>query len=239
MRLSVPKIEKNDSTMKNIIALFFFSILGFNTIGFAQEIKQNVLQKDTAFWTTTPTFVKVSSLVTTQSIGFQASVEKYFIQKEINKIRKSGRIKTIREDRFLSLDLGYYYQAGLHHNWFLTGTYHLRRTGKRGIYAEFSPFVGISRTYISDETYKINSNGGVELSHLAGDWFLTSGFSYGIGKTFNESKSFLLKDIYAKLFLQYMYPNFGFIGFKPSFQIGTSFSLDKWQQRSKKRIKYK
>jgi hypothetical protein len=225
--------------MKSTFVLLVFSILGFNSIGFAQKAPQNVAQKDTTYWTTTPTFVKASSLVTTQSIGFQASVEKYFIQKEINKIRKSGRVKTIRKDRFLSLDLGYYYQAGLHHNWFLTSTYHLRRTGKRGIYAEFSPFVGVSRTFISDETYKVNSNGGVELSRLAGDWFVTSGFSYGIGKTFIESKSFLLKDIYAKLFLQYMYPNFGFIGLKPSFQIGTSFSLDRWQQRSKKTIKYK
>jgi hypothetical protein len=184
-------LDKNHFIMIAKIALLVLSILGFKQVAFAQEISPKILRKDTTYWTTTPTLVKASSLVTTQSIGFQASVEKYFIQKEINKIRKSGRIKTIRKDRFLSLDLGYYYQAGLHHNWFLTGTYNLRRTGKRGIYAEFSPFIGVSRTFISDETYKVNSNGGVELSNLAGDWFVTSGFSYGIGKTFNASKSFI------------------------------------------------
>ncbi len=223
--------------MKLLIVLLVFSILGLNQSGLAQEPQSNVLKKDTTYWTTTPTIIKTSALLTNRSIGFQASVEKYFIQKEIHKLRKSGSIKTIKKDRFLSVDVGYYYQSGLHHNWFLTGTYNLRRTGKRGIYAEFSPFIGISRTFISDETYKVNSNGSVELSPLAGDWFLTSGFSYGIGKTFKEQKNFLLKDIYAKLFIQYMYPNFGFIGLKPSIQVGTSFSLDKWQQRSKKIIK--
>jgi hypothetical protein len=225
--------------MKAIITLFIFSILGLNRTGFAQNMTQNVLKHDTTSWVTTPTIVNLSTLVSTRSTGFQVSVEKYFIQKEINKIHKSGKIKTIQKDRFGSIDLGYYYQSGLHHNWFLTGTYHLRRTRKRGFYAEFSPFIGISRTFISDETYKVNSTGGVELSHLAGDWFLTSGFGYGFGKTFNAQKSFLLKDIYAKFFLQYMYPNFGFVGFKPSIQVGTSLSLDKVQQQSKKIIKFK
>lgn len=225
--------------MKFKTVLLTLSILGFNQIIFAQEFNQKNFKKDTTYWVTTPTIIKTSTLLTTQSIGFQASVEKYFIQKEINKLRKSGRVKTIRKDRFLSIDLGYYYQSGLHHNWFLTSTYNLRRTGKRGFYAEFSPFIGISRTFITEETYKVNGNGNVELSNLAGDWYLTSGFGYGVGKTFNPSKSFLLKDIYAKLFIQYMYPNFGFIGLKPSIQVGTSFSLDKWQQRSKKIIKYR
>lgn len=225
--------------MKTVFTLFILSVLGFNQIGFAQETNRNVSKKDTTYWTTTPTIVKSSSLFSNRSIGFQASVEKYFIQKEINKLRKSGRIKTIKKDRFLSLDLGYYYQSGLHHNWFLTGTYSLRRTGKRGFYTEFSPFIGISRTFIAEETYKVNSSGVVELSHLAGDWYLTSGFGCGIGKTFDTQKSFLLNDIYAKLFMQYMYPNFGFIGLKPSIQVGTSFSLDKLQQRSKRILKFK
>ena len=225
--------------MKTVFTLFILSVLGFNQIGFAQETNRNVSKKDTTYWTTTPTIVKSSSLFSNRSIGFQASVEKYFIQKEINKLRKSGRIKTIKKDRFLSLDLGYYYQSGLHHNWFLTGTYSLRRTGKHGFYAEFSPFIGLSRTFIAEETYKVNSNGDVELSHLSGDWYLTSGFGCGIGKTFDTQKSFLLNDIYAKLFMQYMYPNFGFIGLKPSIQVGTSFSLDKLQQRSKRILKFK
>ena len=225
--------------MKALITLLILSILGFKQIGSAQEINPIILKKDTTYWATAPTIIKTSSLFSTRSIGFQASVEKYFIHKEINKLRKSGRIKTIKKDRFLSLDLGYYYQSGLHHNWFLTGTYSLRRTGKRGFYAEFSPFIGLSRTFIAEETYKVNSNGDVELSHLSGDWYLTSGFGYGMGKTFDTPKSFLLKDIYAKLFIQYMYPNFGFIGLKPSIQVGTSFSLDKLQQRSKRILKFK
>jgi hypothetical protein len=225
--------------MKAIITLLIFSVLGLNRTGFAQNMTENLLKHDTTYWVTTPTVVKLSTLVSTRSTGFQVSVEKYFLQKEINKMRKSGKVKTIQKERFASIDLGYYYQSGLHHNWFLTGTYHLRKTGKRGFYTEFSPFIGFSRTFISDETYKVNSTGGVELNALAGDWFLTSGFGYGFGKTFNAEKSFILKDIYAKFFLQYMYPNFGFIGFKPSIQLGTSLNLDKLQQRSKRIIKMK
>ena len=225
--------------MKALIAFFILSFIGFQHKIFAQEITKNDLTRDTTLWITNPMMLKASTLVSNKSIGFQASLEAYLIQKEINKLRKSGQIKTIKKDRFISLDLGYYFQAGLHHNWFLTGSYNLRRTGKRGIYAEFSPFIGINHTFISEETYSVDNTGAVKISKAAGNWYVTNGFGYGIGKVFNSQKNFMLKDLYAKFFIQYMYPNFGFIAIKPAFQVGTSFNMGKLQRTSKKTIKYK
>ena len=218
--------------MKVVIAFFLFSFLGFN-IGRAQ----NTASKDSVYAVKTPIIVNVSTLFSTQSIGFQVGMEKYLVQKEIQKLRKSGRIKIIEKDRFLALDLGYYYQNGLHHNWFLTAGYVLKRTNSRGFFTEFKPMLGVSRTFLTEETYVVDANGGVSLDKLAGNWYVTSGFSYGIGKTFKSDKNFFLKDIYAKTFLQVLYPNFGFIAFKPSLQIGTSFRLNNYQKSIKKVIK--
>ncbi len=204
------------------IALFMLLIQNIN----AHEIPLNFVGKDTSLKIKMPVILKTSTLFTPKSIGFQIGLDQYFIEKIILKQRKSGAIKTIKKDRFLSLDLGYYYQAGLHHNWSLTAAYVLKRTGNRGFYSEFSPFLGVSRTFIAEETYSVDNNNNVTISKLAGDWYATSGFSYGIGQTFNPHRNFMLKDISLKLFMPIFYPNFGSVAIKPQLQLGTSFQLD-------------
>lgn len=217
--------------MKVVITLFFFLV--FQQVGQAQ----NAASKDSIYSVQAPLIVNISTLFSTQSVGFQLGIEKYLVQKEIQKLRKSGRIKTIEKDRFLALDLGYYYQNGLHHNWFLTAAYAMKRTKSSGFFTEFKPMLGVSRTFLTEETYAVDANGGISLNKLAGDWYVTSGFSYGIGKTFKADKNFFLKNIYLKTLWQVFYPNFGFIVLKPSLQIGTSFQLNRYQKSIKKVIK--
>jgi hypothetical protein len=219
--------------MKKILYLLCLLFTFFGQMGQAQ----NATPKDSIYTVQTPLIVNTSALFSTQSIGFQAGIEKYLLQKDIQKLRKSGRIKTIEKDRFLALDLGYYYQNGLHHNWFLTAAYAMKRTKSSGFFTEFKPMLGVSRTFLTEETYTVDANGGVSLDKLAGNWYVTSGFSYGIGKTFKADKNLFFKDIYLKTFLQVFYPNFGFIALKPSLQIGTSFQLNHYQKSIKKVIK--
>jgi hypothetical protein len=221
------------------IALSILIFTGLIQPEFAQSIVENMAKRDTSFILKTPLTLNVSALMTTQLLGFRVGVEHALFQKEIQKLGQSGKVKTIKKDRLLSLDLGYYYQAGLHHNWFLTAAYKLKRTGNSGFYTEFSPFLGISRTFLTEETYSVDGNGITTLNSLAGDWYLTSGFGVGVGQTFSERKNFVLKDIHLSLFLQVLYPNFGSFALKPSFQLGTSVRLDKIQRLSKKTIKYK
>lgn len=219
--------------MKIVTALLVLFFLGFKQTGQAQ----NTALKDSVYAVKTPIIGNISNLFSAQSVGFQLGIEKYVVQKEIQKLRKSGRIKTIEKDRFLALDLGYYYQNGLHHNWFLTAAYALKRTKNNGFFTEFKPMLGVSRTFLTEETYVVDTNGGVALNKFAGNWYVTSGFSYGIGKTFKADKNYFLKDIYAKTFLQVLYPNFVFIALKPSLQIGTSIRLNHYQKSIKKIIK--
>jgi hypothetical protein len=206
---------------------------------FQNGISQNLSLRDTSFESKTPILVNASTLFSTKSMGFHASLEKYLVQKEIHKMTKSGKTAIVKKDRLLSLDLGYYFQDGLHHNWFLTSSYTLKRTERHGFYATLSPMLGVSRTFLTEETYAVDNNGGISVDKFAGTWYLFSGFNMGVGKTFKEEKNFILKDVYAKLFFQVLYPNFGFISFKPSIQIGTSLNINKIERHSKKIIKFK
>jgi hypothetical protein len=214
-------------------------LLSLGTQSLFSQDKLTLIKKDSSFFEKNLLLIRPSLLITGKSFGFQTGIAKNIRLKEIHKQKKKGGKKIIRKATILSVDLGYYYQRGLHHNWFLTGSYTLRTIGRKGIYADFSPMLGISRTFITDETYKVENNGMVSLKKLAGNWYAATGFAIGGGKLFNSDKNYLLKDIYVKMFVQVLYPNFGFIALRPSFQIGTSIELKKHGYSSKKIIKHK
>ena len=44
----------------------------------------------------------------------------------------------------------------------------MRRTKSRGFLTEFSPEVGLSRTFLGGTTYKVDDNGNVTIKKLAG-----------------------------------------------------------------------
>jgi hypothetical protein len=222
-----------------IICLFVLFFLELIPHGFAQSNVENIPTKDTSFTQTTPILLNMSALITTRVKGFRVGFEQLLSQKEVQKLRQSGKVKTLKIDRLLALDLGYYYQSGLHHNWFLTAAYKLKRTGTHGFYTEFSPLIGLSRTFLTEETYTVDANGVATVKTLAGNWYVASGFNLGLGQNFSEQKNFILKDLHASLFFQILYPNFGSIAIKPFMQIGTSVRLEKIQRLSKKIIRYK
>lgn len=177
-----------------------------------------------------------SLLFSRKNIGVTAGLGQHLFRKELVRYKKSGSIKTLKKDRWLYCDLGYYYQSGIYHNWFITASYTLRRMRSKGYYFEFSPFLGLSRTFLTEETYTISENGTVKLKKFNGNWYINGGFGYGFGKTFKEGKNSLLKSVYLNIYTQLLYPNFRFIAIRPFWQIGTSFNLHKVSQLTRKII---
>jgi hypothetical protein len=204
---------------------------------FSQDKDSTFLLNDTSFSEKRPLQIKVSVLFSRKNVGFTIGLGHYLKHKEIVRHKKSGKIKTLKKDKILSVDVSYYYQPGLNHNWFLTASYAIRRTGNRGYYVELSPMLGVSRTFLTNATYTVSDDGSVHVKKLAGNWYVTSGFAWGFGKTFRKKRNFFLNDIHVNLFTQFLYPNFGFIVFKPFWQIGTSFNLQKMKWATKKIIK--
>jgi hypothetical protein len=218
--------------------ILLFSICFYQN-GIAQEISETPAKKDTAYLIKTPIVIRNAVLFSAKSYGGQLSIGNCVIQKHTYKSKKSGRTKLIKRDRSLFFDLGYYYQSGLHHNWFNIASYSMRRINKKGYYTELAPMLGISRTFLTDETYSVDEDGAVALKKAAGSWYIASGLSYGIGKSFSGAKDYFLKDIYLKLVVQMFYPNNQFIAIKPTFQVGTSFTCCKDKGQTKKISKYK
>jgi hypothetical protein len=218
-----------------VIVLLFYNLQ--NTV--AQETNEIIKKNDSLYFIQEKLHLRSSVLFSNKSIGLQVGIGKNLVHKELHKIKNQSKEKITTKDKILSLDVGYYYQPGLHHHWFLTGAFHIKRTGQKGFYTEFSPLLGVSRTFLSDEKYEVNSAGVVTQKKLAGNWYVTSGFSVGGGKTFAENKNCFFKDVHLKLFTQVFYPQFGFVVIKPSLQIGTSVRMEHLQRFSKHIIKYK
>jgi hypothetical protein len=225
--------------MSRVCILIIFSLLCTVHITFAQQLNKISKKTDSLYKVKKAIQLRSSVLVSNKSVGMQAGIGKILTHKEVHKIRRGTREKVILKDKILSLDLGYYYQPGLHQNWFVTAAYNIKRSGEKGFYTEMGPMLGFSRTFLLDETYAVSNNGTVTKVKLAGNWYVASGFSIGAGKTFSEKKNYLLKDVNIKLFTQLFYPQFGSFAIKPSVQIGTSMMIDRLQRISKHFIQYK
>jgi hypothetical protein len=156
-------------------------------------------------------------------------------QKEIHKRSQ----KVIRKERWFSTNLGFYTQPELHNSLFLTGSYSLKRINSHGFYGQFRPFLGMSKTFLNEESYSVDVNNNVVLNKLTGDFYLIGGLGLGIGKVFSPEKSPFIRDIQAGFLLQAYYPNFRFIALRPAFQVGFSADLPSKMTNFKQNIIYK
>ena len=183
--------------------------------------------------------MKQSLLFSTNILGWSMSVGKLLKQKETHWFKKSGLEKIRTKSRILYGTIGYFHQPKFQDNWFLTAEYAMTRRNKSGFYSEFTPFLGVSRAFLPASTYTVSDNGIVAKENLAGSWYLTGGFSTGLGKAFEANKGQLLKTLSAKFVLQSFYPNFKFVAIKPYFQLSSAWGIPKFQTHSVKTIKYK
>jgi hypothetical protein len=193
-----------------------------------------VAQKDSSFTAMSPLVFNISPLFSSKHFGSQIGLSQFLIQKEIH--RKS--LKIIKKERWISLDLGFYTQPELHNSLFLTGSYTMKRINTHGYYRQFRPFLGISQTFLNEESYSVNANNEVILNGLIGNLYLTGGFGLDIGKVFSVQKSKLVRDVRIGVLVQTYYPNFGFIALRPAYQIGISADLPTFLRKYKKKIIY-
>ena len=161
----------------------------------------------------------------TNHFGYQNAIgyENKFITK--HKIKFNSTEKLILKHRNRLVSLGFYIQPQLHTNILLSYHFQNIRDYKRGWYREFSPQLGISRTFLNQATYVVNSNGEVSQKHFAGDWRLMGGFNWGLGKQLKIKSDPKAMNVYLRLNTMIFYPNFRFVSIKPSLVIGGSFYL--------------
>jgi hypothetical protein len=88
--------------------------------------------------------------------------------------------KTLLKSRWISPSLAWYRHPGLHDNLYLTAAWVMRRTTRSGVFTEFSPGLGISRTFVSGVTYDV-SGGTPVLRRSAGYGYPLAMVGGGIG----------------------------------------------------------
>lgn len=223
--------------MNKTVRLVFLSCL-YPLASYAQSPKQ-IIQTDTVVSVSVPALFRPSFWFTNRLLGAQLGLGKTVALKEKHVFKRSGKEKISTKSRVLSGNLGYYNQPGLHQNALLTAEYAMTRTNRRGFYTEFTPLLGVSRTFLPGTTYEVDEAGNVSIDKNAGNWTLTGGFGLGLGKSFENKPFNSLKTVSVRVVTQVFYPNFRFVSLKPSLQLNTTWELNRLQTMVEKKIIYR
>jgi hypothetical protein len=88
--------------------------------------------------------------------GFNVGAELPIKTLQVNKIKKSGKSKVIRKDNFITTKISWYHHPTFHDNVYFTVGWTMKRTHLSGFLTDFSPAIGLSRTFLGGTTYQDN-----------------------------------------------------------------------------------
>lgn len=137
----------------------------------------------------------------------------------LTKTKKSGKENISVKDRFITANLSWYHHPAFHDNVYLTAGWTMRRTKQNGFLTEFSPEVGLSRTFLGGTTYIVDNNGNATIKKSTGYYYALISIGGGIGYDFSKTKQkpFL---IFSKVNLLLMFPYNSTIYLRPALEIG-------------------
>jgi len=138
------------------------------------------------------------------------------------KFKKSGKEKDFVKDRFISANISWYHHPYFHDNLYLTAGWTMRRTKSTGFLTEFSPEIGLSRTFLGGTTYKVDNNGNVTIEKFAGYYYAFVSIGGGVGYDFSNTKKTELKPfiVFCKFNILSMFPYNSTIYLRPAMEIG-------------------
>lgn len=133
--------------------------------------------------------------------------------------------RTILKSRWISPSLAWYRHPGLHDNLYLTAAWTLRRTAGNGVFTEFSPGLGISRTFVSGVTYDV-SGGTPVLRRSAGYWYPLATAGGGIGYDWSRNRQKPVA-LFLNAHLLAMYPYNSTVFLRPVLELGVRWMPEK------------
>jgi len=135
------------------------------------------------------------------------------------KINRSGKEKDFTKDRFVTANLSWYHHPAFHDNVYVSAGWTMRRTKSHGFLTEFSPEIGLSRTFLGGTTYQVDDNGNVTIKSVAGYYYALVSVGGGIGYDFSKTKQkpFL---IFSKFNMLMMFTYNSTIYLRPVVEIG-------------------
>jgi len=148
-------------------------------------------------------------------IGIESPIARTYLTKSL----KSGDKKEYIKDQFITTNIFWYHQPNFHDNIYFTVGWTARKTRSNGVFTEFSPEIGYSRTFLGGTTYKVDNSGNVTIEKLAGYNYLIASVGGGVGYDFSvvKSKPF---SVFYKLNLLTMDPYNSTVYMRPAMELG-------------------
>lgn len=152
--------------------------------------------------------------------GIQVPIRKIHVEKTRKKRDQRRYVKT----RFLTANLGWYHHQDFHDNIYLTTGNNWRRTKHNGLFTEFSPKIGYSRTLLGGTTYQVNENGSVSTKKGAGYNYAVISIGGGVGYDFTITQSKPIS-VYYKLNLLTMFLYNSTFYVRPAMELGVIYTF--------------
>lgn len=157
--------------------------------------------------------------------GAGTGIEYILSQKEASG-EKYGKFKTIG---FISGNISFYHHPTFHDNLYFTMEWGKRRIKNKGFCYELDLGPGLSRTFISGTTYKIDDSGNASKVSLAGYYYAVITAGGGAGYDFSKKKSLPFTAL-AKMNFLLMFPYNSTLYVRPVLELGIRYQLMKNNQ---------
>ncbi|HNW51497.1 MAG TPA: hypothetical protein PKH79_10465 [Prolixibacteraceae bacterium] len=157
--------------------------------------------------------------------GAKAGYEVAYKSLNFEKTKKSGKTRIFTRENLLSANVGYYHHRGYHDNIYLTAGWTKRKIRSNGFFTEFSPEIGISRTFLGGTTYQFDETGQFSVKKSSGYFYPLLSVGGGIGYDFSVKQKDKPFKLYSKLNLLAMYPYNNSVYLRPTFELGIIYQL--------------
>jgi hypothetical protein len=158
--------------------------------------------------------ISLSYLGSMQSPGFKIGYVKALVTND-----SFDNTKSYTKERYLSYNLGMYHKPTFHDNFFAQLEWNLRHQRNKGFYYEFTPGVGLSRTFLSSATYEVDNTGNVSKEPMAGNFYALASLSGSVGYNLSLNTSIPGK-IFVKPGLIFLFPYNKLAYTRPMLELG-------------------
>jgi hypothetical protein len=167
--------------------------------------------------------IRVSYMGSVTYPGFKVGYEMPYKQTQVFKERRTV-VKTFTKERSLNVNFGMYHHPTFHDNYFMQAEWNFRRQKGKGIFYEFSPGMGASRTFLTSATYEVDDRGNVSKVPLAGNYFALLSVSGSVGYNLSLMGN-LPGKVFVKPGLLFLLPYSKLAYPRPTVELGYSWSL--------------
>jgi len=169
--------------------------------------------------------IRVSYMGSVTYPGFKVGYEMPYKQTQVFKERRTG-VKTITKERSLNVNFGMYHHPTFHDNYFLQAEWNFRRQKSKGMFYEFSPGMGASRTFLTSATFNVDDSGDVYKVPVAGNYFALLSISGSAGYNFSVNGN-LPGKIFVKPGFIFLFPYSKLAYARPTVELGYAWNLSK------------